>query len=262
MGNCLAAFIAPEREQLLKLNHLGNFDEIWQHQAEWFEAPNERRGGWSGVCRLGLEQPEGGRLGVFLKRQENHRRLTLRHPIEGEPTFAREFGMLRYLHAHAVPAPNVVFFGKKMIDGKLCGILMTEELTGFRSLDIVTERMFTSGNSSETAQRLLLRGVAATVRKLHDAKIHHRSLYPKHLFVRQHEHAEPEVVVIDLEKSRIKYISFLRTYYDLATLNRHAKYWSKSSRLYFFKQYMGMEKLTPWAKFLCRQIIRRTRRGN
>ena len=257
----MAAFIAPEREQLLKLNHLGSFDEIWQHQAEWFEAPNERRGGWSGVCRLGLDLPEGGQLGVFLKRQENHRRLTLRHPIQGEPTFAREFRMLRYLDTHHVPAPHVIFCGKKAVDGKLRGILMTEELAGFRPLDIVAEEMFTSGNSSIAAQRQLLRSVALTVRKLHDAKIHHRSLYPKHLFVRQTGRAEPEVVVIDLEKSRIKLISLLRTYYDLATLNRHARYWSKSSRLYFFKQYMGIKKLTPWTKFLCRQIIRRTRRG-
>lgn len=261
----MAVFIAPEREQLLKLNHLSSFDEVWQHQAEWFEEPNESRGGWSGVCRLGLKLPEGGQLGVFLKRQENHQRPTIQHPLVGEPTFAREFRMLRYLHTHNVPAPIVVFFGKKVIDGKPRGILMTEELAGFRPLDTITEEMFSNGSSSIAAQRLLLRGVAATVRKLHDAKIHHRSLYPKHLFVRQvvrqGEQVEPEVVMIDLEKSRIKLIPPLRTYYDLSKLNRHAKHWSKSSRLYFFKQYMGMKKLTPWAKFLCRRIIRRTQRG-
>jgi tRNA A-37 threonylcarbamoyl transferase component Bud32 len=256
----LAAFIAPEREQLLKFNHLSGFDEIWQRQAEWFEAPNERRGGWSGVCRLGLELPGGGQIGVFLKRQENHRRLTLCHPIAGEPTFAREFRMLRYLDAQKVPAPQVVFFGKEVVDGKLCGILMTEELAGFRPLDVVTEEML-KGNTAITAQRQLLRSVALTVRKLHDAKIHHRSLYPKHLFVRQRSGVAPEVVVIDLEKSRTKLISMLRTYYDLATLNRHAKLWSRNSRLYFFKQYIGIKKLTPWTKFLCRQIIRRTGRG-
>lgn len=260
----MAAFIAPEREQLLKLNHLGSFDEIWQRQAEWFEAPNERRGGWSGVCRLGLELPGGGQIGVFLKRQENHRRLTLCHPIQGEPTFAREFRMLRYLDAQKVPTPQVVFFGKQVVDGKLCGILMTEELAGFRPLDVVTEEMLkgvASSHSSMAAQRQLLRSVALTVRKLHDAKIHHRSLYPKHLFVRQRSGVAPEVVVIDLEKSRTKLISMLRTYYDLATLNRHAKLWSKANRLFFFKQYMGIKKLTPWAKFLCRCIIRRTQRG-
>lgn len=256
----MAAFIAPEREQLLKLNHLGSFDEIWQRKAEWFEAPNERRGGWSGVCRLGLELPGGGQIGVFLKRQANHRRLTLRHPIEGEPTFAREFRMLRYLDAQKVPAPQVVFFGKQVVEGKLCGILMTEELAGFKPLDVVTEEML-KGNTAITAQRQLLRSVALTVRKLHDAKIHHRSLYPKHLFVRQRSELAPEVVVIDLEKSRTKLILMLRTYYDLATLNRHARLWSKTSRLFFFKQYMGIKKLTPWTKFLCRQIIRRTRRG-
>ena len=256
----MAVFIAPEREQLLKLNHLARFDEVWRRQAEWFEEPNARRGGWSGVCRLGLDLPEGGQLGVFLKRQQNHQRRTFEHPFTGEPTFSCEFNMMRYLRQYGVPVLTPVFFGSETVDGNPRAILMTEELVNFQPLETLTEAMFADKRPSLAEQRLIIRGVAATVRQLHAARIQHRSLYPKHLFVRLREQNDPEVVIIDLEKSRMKFFSAMRTVYDLATLNRHAKYWSKTNRLYFFKQYLDIKKLTPWTKLICRCIYKRSTR--
>ena len=100
----------------------------------------------------------------------------------------------------------------------------------------------------------------ALVRQLHDARVMHRSLYPKHLFVRWDSGAEPEVAVIDLEKSRTTLIAAVRTVYDLATLTRHSDYWSRSDRLYFLLQYLGLQRLTPWARRLCRWIVKRAQR--
>jgi hypothetical protein len=50
-----ALFIAPQHQATLKLNHLDDFDSIWNMKVDWFEDPNERRGGWSGVGKLGLK---------------------------------------------------------------------------------------------------------------------------------------------------------------------------------------------------------------
>ena len=104
----------------------------------------------------------------------------------------------------------------------------------------------------------MLRQVARTVSKLHFVGVQHRSLYPKHLFV--HKELSKDVVVIDLEKSRIKWLGLIRTLYDLATLNRHAQYWSKTRRLYFYLEYLGEPRLTTFSKWLCRLIIRRSNR--
>jgi Lipopolysaccharide kinase (Kdo/WaaP) family len=253
-------FIAKTREKILEFNQLNNFERIWTHKISWFEEPNRGRGGWSGVGRLRLAMPDGGELGAFLKRQENHQRRTFRHPINGEPTFACEFNMMRYLQAHDVVVPEPIFFAQKNEGGSPQAILITEELVGYRSLETITEELFTHGRPSLTRQRSIVRGVAATVRKLHSAHIQHRSLYPKHLFVKFLPNADPQVAVIDLEKSRVKLLSPMCTIFDLATLNRHAKYWSRTSRLYFLKQYLGIERLSPWDKFLCRLICRRTNR--
>jgi len=66
--------------------------------------------------------------------------------------------------------------------------------------------------------------------------------------------------VIDLEKSRTKLLPFMRTFYDLSTLNRHAEYWSKTARLYFYKQYLGVEKLGFWQRVMLKMIVKRSMR--
>lgn len=254
----MSTFITPEYRNLLEHHELDTFERIWTLNAGWFEEPNKRRGGWSGVGRLALQDPAGrGEQGVFLKRQENHTRRTFLHPFRGEPTFSCEFKMMNYLARRGVPVPKPVFFAQQ---ANLQAALMTEELVYYTPLDAVTEELFESGHASLATKRSVLRGVAASIRKLHQAGIQHRSLYPKHLFVKFRTDSDPDVVIIDLEKSRRKLVSPLRTVYDLATLHRHARYWSRSSRLYFFKQYMEIEKLSPWSKFLCRMIHRRSDR--
>lgn len=256
----LQTFIAPEHKALLEQNQLVSFDKAWSYRASWFEEPNSRRGGWSGVGRLVLTGAEGQELGVFLKRQENHQRRTFRHPRHGEPTFACEFRMMQYLAVRGVAVPKPIFFAQRQQEGNSQAILMTEELVHFNPLETVTEEIFLNAKATLATKRSILRGVAATVRKLHAAGIQHRSLYPKHLFVKMASGADPQVVVIDLEKSRRKLLSPLRTINDLVTLNRRSKYWSRSERLYFFKSYMEISTLTPWTKLLCRVICRRSQR--
>lgn len=256
----MSLFISPKWRSLLEANHLGSFDGAWDYRAEWFEAPNERRGGWSGVCRIALPLSAGGELGVFLKRQENHQRRTWRHPFAGEPSFSCEFSMLRYAETHDIPAPRPMFFGSAVVDGKPRGILMTEELAGYRPLDVVVREMFADGRPSLARQRELLCAVAAVVRRMHDARVQHRSLYPKHLFVSWPAGEAPKVAVIDLEKSRTTLIAPMRTVYDLATLTRHSDFWSRSARLYFLLQYLGLRRLDGRARRLCRWIIKRAQR--
>ena len=251
-------YIAPQYQSTLMLNKLTTFDVVWDVSVDWFEAPNERRGGWSGVGRMDLVTPANTKLGVFLKRQENHNRKTWLHPMRGIPTFACEFNMMRLLAGKNVPSLVPVFFGVRNQQDKLQASLMTEELAGFQSLEDATEALFSSKKATIKAQHNLIRQVALTVGKLHRAGVQHRSLYPKHLFVDKEN--TRDVVVIDLEKSRTKWLPVMRTFYDLSTLNRHAKYWSKTARLYFYKQYFGVKTLNIYQKWLLSWIVKRSTR--
>ena len=36
---------------IMTYNGLPDFDALWRLDAQWFEEPNRRRGGWSGTAR-------------------------------------------------------------------------------------------------------------------------------------------------------------------------------------------------------------------
>lgn len=95
---------------VLARNGLDGFDALWNLEVPWFEPPNRRRGGWSGVARCELEDAAGQRRGVFLKRQENHKTFSWRHPFKGIPTFLREFRLIRRYRAGGVPTLDPVYF--------------------------------------------------------------------------------------------------------------------------------------------------------
>src|SRR5690606_12690358 len=108
-------------QDLFALHQLDRFASIWTKQIDWFEEPNHRRGGWSGVGQITLESDQE-ELSVFVKKQQDHGRRTLLHPIKGEPTFRREFKRLAFLEAHQIRAPKLVFYGENKIDNHTCVI--------------------------------------------------------------------------------------------------------------------------------------------
>jgi hypothetical protein len=255
----LLTFVADKFSALLKKNQLDTFERVWNRKVDWFEEPNERRGGWSGVGRIALQQEDGAEIGAYLKRQDNHCRTSWLHPVKGVPTFQREFEMMHYLEQCGVAAPEVMLFGRNP-NGDLKTTLMTRELAGFVPLEELTETLFANKRPSLAMQRPIIQAVARLAKQLHAAKVQHRSFYPKHLFVNMADANAPKVAVIDLEKSRINYFGVLRSIIDLSVLNRHAKHWSRSRRMYFYLQYLGLKRLTPFAKWLCRRIVKRSNR--
>jgi hypothetical protein len=255
----LTAFVSSKFSAILAKNKLNTFEKVWDFPVNWFEEPNERRGGWSGVGRITLQDDSANGFGAFLKKQNNHCRTSLLHPIKGVPTFQREFEMMSYLASKQVLAPEVLFFARNP-NGNLETTLMTKELAGFQPLETLTEQMFKTKTPTLSEQNTVIKAVAQLTRNLHDVNVQHRSFYPKHIFVKLNKEHAPEVAVIDLEKSRINRIPFLRSIIDLSVLNKHAEYWSKSRRMYFYLQYLGLNHLNPYAKWLCRLVIKRSTR--
>lgn len=244
-------YIAAKHAQLLKNNQLDTFQKLWDYKVTWLEAPNENRGGWSGVARVELPQSEAP-MALFIKKQQNHISRTLRHPVKGEPTFAKEFRNICYLQAHGIKVPEVVFFGQRQSNVGWQAILITENLTGYQPLDEIN-----LDEMSLQQKRILLASVAKTVRKVHDVGMQHRALYLKHLFVKKNAGGF-EVAVIDLEKARKIRLPLLQALADLTTLNYRSTGWTASNRLYFFKQYLSQKRIDWLGKCLARRIVGQT----
>jgi Lipopolysaccharide kinase (Kdo/WaaP) family len=253
----LLTFVAANYQSRLQCNQLASFEEAWARHIDWFEEPNHRRGGWSGVGTLQLQETDGQAVTLFVKKQQNHGRKTWRHPIQGEPTFKREFARLRFLEAHHFLAPKVVFYGVAEQAGKQRAVLATEALAGFEPLDAVLAKWYPQASKAE--KRALMQRVAAEIRRFHALGLMHRALYPKHIFVKN-AGKSAEIAVIDLEKARFSWFSWYRAYFDLSALNRHVEGVNRTQRLRFFKRYLNIEQLGWLSKCLCRLIMRRSQR--
>lgn len=255
-------YITPEWGHILRFNDLHGFDDLWGLQADWFEPPNARRGGWSGVARVELKLPDGTREAVFLKRQENHTRRTLRNPISGEPTFAGEIENIRLLRQAGVPTLEPLYYGQRKVDGKWRAILVTRELAGFHPMDEVTGTWVADGwEKSVAVRRRFITALAEVIRRMHKQRLVHNALHPKHVFVRLVEGRPPEVSLIDLEKMRRTLTQRQAMRRDLDSLNRRTRSWSNSDRLRFIKDYLDLRDLDPAGKDLWKYLLKRRLRS-
>ncbi len=253
----MSDFIHRDWQRILAHNHLQEFDQVWALEAPWFEEPNRRRGGWSGVSRVELALPEGGSRAVFLKRQENHGTFALSHPIRGVPTFQREFERIELYRSLGIPALVPVYFAVRRDPKGHRAILATEELVDYVSVQELVSRWLRDGVPPRAVRRQVLQAVADLLRRMHDARLQHSCFFPKHIYIRTRPDGGVEARVIDLEKSRRRAFRGQCAQRDLYSLLIPSLHWTLSDRLWFFKRYLGLEKLDAPAKALWPSIARR-----
>lgn len=211
---------------------------LWMNNSDWFEAPNFRRGGWSGVIKTTLSQAMQADE-VFIKRQENHVTRSIMHPISGLPTFFREFRNIKKLQSKHISTLDVIYF--EMQASK--AIIVTKALVGYVGLDAVD---LTELNTDE--RRTLIRDIAVEVRKLHQSHFQHNCLYPKHIMVKP-EGDGWSVKLIDLEKLRYSVFSCNATLHDLSSFFRHRpETWTERDTVQFFQVYFDEKQLSTETK--------------
>ena len=211
------------REQL-SASQLADFEGLWSLSTDWHEAPNERRGGWSGVSRHVLDDGSA----IFLKRQENHLCRTLRHPWRGIPTFYREYRNILRLSAHQVGAVEALYYGDRLEPGRWRAILVTRALDSFISLD---EWNAVAAYDEQSQRQSLITATALACARLHHHRLQHSCLYGKHVFVRRtpamgNTYQESDVRFIDLEKLRKGIRRERVSKHDLDQLLRHTDGWN------------------------------------
>lgn len=229
-------FVAAGWSQILAANGLDSFAALWALDIGWFEAPNVRRGGWSGVSCCNLQLPGGGRTGVFVKRQQDHVYRSLQHPLRGTLTFAREFTNLLRYRALGIPTLEPLYFAMRQQEGHRRAILLTRELTGYIPLPHSVERLQAEGLPAGVQRSELIARIAGAAAQLHRHHLQHNCFYPKHIFVGVLDGAV-DIRILDLEKTKWRLSRTRASLRDLDTLNRHAPGWSRTDRLRFLLAY-------------------------
>lgn len=252
-------FTAPGWEIVLRQNGLESFEDIWNIDLPLHKPANYRRGGWSNVVRAELNTDSAEAASVFIKRQENHTRRTLRRPFTGQSTYQCELQNVQRFAKYGVPTVTPIYFAKRRIGGNLRAVMITEALKGFRSLDDMVREWEANGWPSCEVKRRIFESVARVLNVLHARRVQHSSLYPKHIFIQQSNlssdtESRPAVRLIDLESTRWRMIRRWAVCRDFDSLNRHAPRWSRTDRLRFLLSYLNIKKMTPDAKRLFRRI--------
>lgn len=193
------------------------FDRWWNSTGVWVEPANQRRGGESGVQLLNRGDTQ--QLPLYCKRQVGHLYRSLRHPF-GRPTVLRECDAYRTLARLGIRTPNIVYCATRRKDQQWQALLVTESLQGYVNLTQWYEE-----NTSPQLRQRVLRQLAITLARMHQAGFQHGCCYPKHIFVKLHSgsagQTEVEIALLDLEKSRQRWRASNASRHDLRQLMRH-----------------------------------------
>lgn len=229
------------------------FDTIWMGQHNWYEEPNIRRGGWSGVRKVDIETLDGV-TPVYLKQQLHHSYRSWTNLFIKQPTAVREYRNIRRLHKVGVPTLDVVIFAVK---GD-AAILGTRALEGYQALDEIDLNRLTLQQ-----RRALIRSVARCISRLHQHHYQHNCLYPKHIFVRQFDD-KWSIKLIDLEKMKRRWRRNEAMKHDLDTLYRRSlMLFNQRDCITFMRAYLSEQKASSsqqrrfLRRFFCGRVVDR-----
>ena len=247
-------FFAVGVKSTLALRRLDHFEALWSAKLPPVDEANIGRGGWSRVYLLELEDLTGRSQRFYLKRQQGYLIRSLRRPL-GEPTVAREFQALQNFARKGIPAPEAVFYDEREVEGGTQAVLLTRGLDDYQPLHEWFNKW-----SDLTRQRRndLLLAAASLVRCLHNARLVHNSLYPKHIFLKLSQDGA-RARLIDLEKARFG-LGLRARSRDLETLYRRSRAPSRSELLRFLLAYLEKNQVDAETRRLIRLIVRRRRR--
>ena len=231
---------SPEWENALKDADLLDIEAVSKREFDWFETPNRRRGGWSGVTRIVLNPAAAtqDQHAVFLKIQQNHFYRAPATCFLKRLSFAREFDALQALTPVVSCMPNLLLFAQWKHDGNQGSLIITQALAGFEPFDHWLKKQKASADADQSDSILkALQSIADATRELHHAGWAHFGLYPKHAFIRKDENGNYTTRLIDLEKARRPLLSSQSTIEDVSRFLRHSKQLNDPEKVDYLRAY-------------------------
>lgn len=191
---------------------LDEFKQWWATEGDWVEEPNHRRKGMSGVQCV---ERNGKKL--YVKRMTHHLFYSLRYPF-GRPTIVREITVINELARAGVIVPKIVYGNAIKVDGEWRALLVTEDMTGFISIDEWYQQHAVTPYPDDV-RHAMLKAVALAFKKMHQVKRQHGCCYVRHIYVKTQGTAEAGF--LDLEKSRRRFRRHKAVHHDFSQLEKN-----------------------------------------
>ena len=239
--------IIPEWEAALEKADLLNIEALTTRKFEWFEEPNLRFGGRSGVTRLCLnpEAPKAEQVMVFLKIQHNHCYRTIQNGMLKRQTFEREMDAFEGLKDTGL-LPELLLFAKWNKDGDVGSVVITRALDGFVEIKDFISQIRRTLSEPDAQIRKVLASVADASRVMHEANWLHCSYKPKHVFIGAEKDGKFPIRLIDFERARHP---FRTKYYVTEDLSRFLRkcgtFLTRDQKFQFLLDYFQTEAFSP-----------------
>ncbi len=248
--------VAKDWRNALEAAGLLNIEAVTEREFDWFETPNKRRGGWSGVTRIVLnpDAPQPEQKAVFLKIQQNHFYIAPNTGFRKRLTFEREYAAMTALRPACPEIPEVLMFAKWTKDGNKGSILVTEALDGWHLLRDWQDGKAKLPKPDQATLHQALSAIAATSRRINQAGWIHMCFSAKHIFVRPRSDNGFDVRVIDLEKTRKRIGLGRRTVKDSSHFLRHTPELSDADKLHYLKAYFETDTFSNEQQKLIRKM--------
>jgi len=261
------SFTDPQWQAIFQSAGYTDFDSWWNAEGSLVEEGNfrgkDQNISWSHVSRIQLSD---GRT-VYLKRQQNHypNNLLLKY-IRRLTTFEIEWKNYQRFQKAGIPSMNIVYFGHRKHNGNRQSIIVSEELKGMTALDELIYWFEKNHWPTREQRHAIVKNVAKTIKKLHNAGIIHNALYGRHLYINLVPNDDGTITIpksiqscfIDLERAKYPGANSPKCVdRDLKTLHSKTKAWPAKDKFLFLKTYLGIDKPTAQDKTQIKQIIAR-----
>lgn len=248
--------VSPQWETKLRKAGLLDFEAVANRQFDWFEPPNQRRGGWSGVSRIILNPealPEEQET-VFLKVQQNHWFRAPNNYFRRHLTFEREIEAMTQIAPIVSCTPEILLFGRWNTGPDSWAVIITRSLDGWFPLNGWIQGKNGLVPPDQATLLKIFEAIASTSRRLNKAGWVHLSFSAKHLFVRPNTDAAYDICLIDYEKCRRHVLPGYRTIKDCSHFMRHTPLMTDELKRDYLKFYFQTDDFTPAHRRLIRKM--------
>lgn len=249
-------WVHPNLKPDLESAGLLDIESVSQREFDWFEAPNRRRGGWSGVSRIVLnpETSDTEQKAVFLKIQQNHFYIAPNTCFLKRLTFEREFAAMTAIRPHCEAIPEVVLFAHWEVNGDKGCVLITESLDDWLPLGPWLNGQLERAAPDTATLHRALDSIAETARQINQAGWIHMCFSAKHLFVQEQADGSFKTRVVDLEKTRKRIGLSRRTLKDCSHFMRHTPNLTEADKTHFLQSYFQTTQFSDKQKAQIRKM--------
>jgi len=256
------SFTEPEWQDVFNQAGYNDFESWWTAEKNLVEVGNFRgpdaSSSWSHVSRIKLPD---GRI-VYLKRQQNHFPNNSILKLRRICTFEIEWQNYLKLQAAGVPTMKIVHFASRKVGNDKQCLIVSEELAGMTPIHNLVKYFNQNTWPTRQVRLAILGAIVEVIKTLHAGGLIHNALYGRHIYLNipmvdgapvfpQKYNAS----LIDLERTKSSGTNSPKLIKnDLEKMFRRNPSWPARDTLWFLKQYLGIDKLTPDAKRIARQI--------